>query len=167
MPNPAATTLVQNYLAKLTPGTTPYNNEVTVLNALKAIPSPPAGSLDLGNGTSQAIIVGNQTGTENFVTARVNYALSSKDSIFGRMIYDHATLSEPFAANNLDQYPQTASTTTSSTPWVGRAISPAASSARHSSTSPAPCRTAKRQTAFPPSTATRPTAMTASTACHR
>jgi hypothetical protein len=108
MPNQAATTFVQNYLAKLTPGTIAYNNEVTVLNALKAIPAPPAGSLDLGNDTSQAIIVGNQTGTENFVTARVNYALSSKDSIFGRMIYDHATLSEPFAANNLDQYPQTA-----------------------------------------------------------
>lgn len=108
MPNAAATTQVQNYLATLAPGSPAYINEQTVLASLKAIPAPPAGSIDLGNGTSQAIIVGNQTGTENFVTGRVTYNLTNRDSVWGRVIYDHATLSEPFAANSLDQYPQSA-----------------------------------------------------------
>ncbi len=108
MPNQAARTEVSNYINTLAPGSAARTNEQTVLNSLMGIPLPPAGALNLGNGTSQAILSGNQSGVENYMTARWDYNVSSKDSIFARSIYDHATLSEPFAANSLGLYPQTA-----------------------------------------------------------
>lgn len=108
VPNQAARTEVQNYLSTLPVGSQAYLNELTVLNSLNAIPLPPTGAIDLGNGTSQGVFNGNQTGNENFVTGRVDYTISSRDSVWGRMIYDHATLSEPFAANSLGLYPQLA-----------------------------------------------------------
>jgi hypothetical protein len=108
MPNQAARTLVTNYLSRLTPNTPASINERTVLNALNSIPLPPAGSLDLGNGTSQAVLNGNQHGVENYFVGRWDYNISSRDSVWVRSIYDRATLSEPFAANSLGLYPQKA-----------------------------------------------------------
>lgn len=108
MPNQAARTLVTNYMARLGVNTAAYNAERTVLNALNAVPLPPAGSIDLGNGTSQAIITGNQSGVENYFVGRWDYNVTSKDSIWARSVYDRATLAEPFAANSIGLYPQTA-----------------------------------------------------------
>ena len=108
MPNQAARNLVTNYMAGLGTNTAAYNAERTVLNALNTIPLPPAGSTDLGNGTSQAVLSGNQKGIENYFVGRWDYNISSKDSVWARSVYDRATLSEPFAANSLGLYPQTA-----------------------------------------------------------
>jgi len=108
LPNQAARTEVQNYLATLVPGSAQANSEKVVLNGLNAIPLPTASAINLGNGTSQEVLNGNQTGVENYVVGRWDYTLSPKDTIWFRIIYDHATLSEPFAANQIGLYPQTA-----------------------------------------------------------
>lgn len=108
MPNQAARTEVSNYLATLPAGSAARIAEQTVLGALNGLPLPPAGAIDVGNGTSQAVLNGNQTGTENYVVGRWDYNFSSKDSMWARTIYDRATLAEPFAANSLGLYPQTA-----------------------------------------------------------
>lgn len=108
VPNQAARTEVTNYIATLPPGSAARANEQTVLNALSAVPLPTAGAIDLRNGTSQQVINGNQSGIENYVVGRWDYSVSSKDSVWVRGIYDRATLSEPFAANSIGLYPQTA-----------------------------------------------------------
>ncbi len=108
IPNQAARTEAQNYAATLVPGSAQANAEQVVLNALNAIPLPSAGATNLGNGTSQEVLSGNQTGVENYVLGRWDYTLSAKDTIWYRIIYDHATLSEPFAANSIGLYPQSA-----------------------------------------------------------
>jgi hypothetical protein len=108
LPNQAARTEVTNYLATLGAGTPQRAAVQTVLNGLNALPLPAAGAQDLGNGTSQEILNGNQKGDENYVAARWDYTMSEKDSVWYRIIYDHATLAEPYAANALGLYPQTA-----------------------------------------------------------
>jgi len=108
LPNQAARTEVQNYLATLPANSPQAAAEQVVLNALNAIPLPSAGAINLGNGTSQEVFNGNQTGVENYVLGRWDYTMSPKDTIWYRIIYDHATLSEPFAANTIGLYPQTA-----------------------------------------------------------
>jgi Carboxypeptidase regulatory-like domain len=108
VPNQAATTEVQNYLGTLVPGSNQYTAESLVLKSLLAVPAPNASALNLGNGTSQEVTSGNQTGLENYIVGRWDYTVSSKDTIWFRLIYDRATLSEPFAANSVALYPQTA-----------------------------------------------------------
>ena len=108
LPNQAARTEVQNYMATLAPGSTAYQREGTVLNSLNAVPLPPAGSINLGNGTSQAVLNGNQSGIENYAVGRWDYNVSSRDAIWARSIVDWATLGEPFSANSVGLYPQTA-----------------------------------------------------------
>jgi len=108
LPNQAARTEVQNYLTTLPANGPQFAAEQVVLNALNAVPLPSAGAIDLKNGTSQEVLNGNQTGVENYVLGRWDYTMSPKDTIWYRIIYDHATLSEPFAANTIGLYPQTA-----------------------------------------------------------
>ncbi len=108
LPNQSARSEVTNYLATLTPGTTQYAAETNVLNALNAVPLPIASATNLGNGTSQQVDVFNQGGVENYITGRVDYTVSPKDTVFFRLIYDRATLAEPVAANAVGLYPQTA-----------------------------------------------------------
>jgi hypothetical protein len=108
MPNQAARTEATNYLNSLPVGSAQRSAEQIVVNALNAVPLPPAGSIDLGNGTSQTIQSGTQSGTEHYIVGRYDYTINNKDAIFYRIIYDHATLAEPFAANTAALYPQTA-----------------------------------------------------------
>lgn len=108
IPNQAARTEVQNYMTTLPANGAQFAAEQVVLNALNAVPLPGAGATDLKNGTSQEVLNGNQTGNENYVLGRWDYTMSPKDTIWYRIIYDHATLSEPFAANTIGLYPQTA-----------------------------------------------------------
>ena len=65
LPNQAARTEVQNYLATLPANSPQAAAEQVVLNALNAIPLPSADAINLGNGTSQEVFNGNQTGVEN------------------------------------------------------------------------------------------------------
>ncbi len=108
LPNQSARTEVQNYMGTLAPGSSQANAEQLVFNALQAVPLPTASAINLGNGTSQEVISGNQNGVENYVVGRWDYTVSQKDTIWFRLIYDHATLSEPFAANSVALYPQAA-----------------------------------------------------------
>ncbi|HEV2387222.1 MAG TPA: TonB-dependent receptor [Candidatus Acidoferrales bacterium] len=109
LPNSAALTEASNYLATLTPGSSAYKNEQTVVNSLKAIPAPIPSAIDLGNGTSQEILGGNQTGNENYLVVRADYKPTSRDSLWARTIYDRATLFEPFGGgNSLGLYHQNA-----------------------------------------------------------
>src|SRR5581483_640258 len=108
VPNQAALTQATNYLNTLPAGSAARANEQTVVNALQALPPLSPGAINLGNGTSQEVLNSNQTGTEHYIGARWDYTATSKDSVWYRLIYDHATLSEPFAANSLGLYPQTA-----------------------------------------------------------
>jgi hypothetical protein len=108
VPNQAATNEVQSYMGTLTPGSNQYNAENLVLKSLQAVPSPVAGAINLGNGTSQEVVSGNQTGVESYVVGRWDYTVDQKDTIWFRVIYDHATLAEPFAANSVALYPQAA-----------------------------------------------------------
>lgn len=108
LPNQAARTEVTNYITTLSPGSTAFVAEQNVLNALMSVPLPVASATNLGNGTSQQVTTGNQNGVESYVTGRVDYTVDPKDTIWYRLIYDHATLAEPFAANAVALYPQTA-----------------------------------------------------------
>jgi hypothetical protein len=108
VPNQAALTEASNYLNTLAPGSLAQANVATVVNALRALPAPVPGAINLGNGTSQEVLNSNQTGTEHYIVGRWDYTLSTKDSLWFRMIYDHANLAEPFAANSVGLYPQTA-----------------------------------------------------------
>ena len=107
-PNSAALTEATNYLNTLSPGSAAHANVQTVVNALQALPPLAAGAINLGNGTSQEVLDGNQSGVEHYVVGRWDYTVSSKDTVWFRSIYDHANLSEPFAANSVGLYPQTA-----------------------------------------------------------
>ncbi|HUA82931.1 MAG TPA: TonB-dependent receptor [Bryobacteraceae bacterium] len=108
LPNQAAQNEVQSYIGTLVPGSSQYNAEKLVLGSLQAVPTPNAGAINLGNGTSQEVVSGNQTGLENYVVGRWDYTVDAKDTIWFRIIYDRATLSEPYAANSVALYPQAA-----------------------------------------------------------
>lgn len=108
VPNQAALTEASNYLATLSPGSAARASEQTVVNALLGLPGPVAGAINLGNGTSQEILNGNQSGIEHYVGARWDFNPTTKDNVWYRLIYDRANLSEPFAANSVGLYPQTA-----------------------------------------------------------
>jgi hypothetical protein len=108
LPNQSARSEVTNYITTLSPGSTAFIAEQNVLSALNAVPLPVASATNLGNGTSQQVTTGNQNGVESYVTGRVDYTVDPKDTIWYRLIYDHATLAEPFAANAVALYPQTA-----------------------------------------------------------
>jgi len=108
LPNQAARSEVQSYMTTLAPGSTQASAEQLVLNSLLAVPLPTANATNLGNGTSQEVTSGSQTGVENYVVGRWDYTVDQKDTIWFRVIYDHATLAEPFAANSVALYPQAA-----------------------------------------------------------
>jgi hypothetical protein len=52
----------------------------------------PIPTTDLGNGIGSLITVGGQTASENYYLARVDYNLSSKDTLFGRYVHDYGSL---------------------------------------------------------------------------
>lgn len=75
-----------------------------VLSILNALPLPNLN--DNGNGTGQIAVVGTQIATEDYIVGRMDYQISTKNSLFGRYIEDRADLRDPFAANTLGQYPE-------------------------------------------------------------
>jgi hypothetical protein len=65
---------------------------------LALYPAPTPGTTDLG-GYAGFSTIDTTTQSENYVLGRVDYNLSSKDTIFGRYVSDRATLSNPFAGS--------------------------------------------------------------------
>ena len=63
-------------------------------------------STDCGpSGTNQIVLRGAQPANEDYITARWDYHLSPKDSIFARYILDNGSLTDPFASP-LGLYPE-------------------------------------------------------------
>jgi hypothetical protein len=69
------------------------------INAVLALyPAPtPDHPLNLAAGTGQATVVGNNTALENYVLGRLDYAISNKDSFFGRYFIDRQRAVYPFS----------------------------------------------------------------------
>ena len=65
-----------------------------IANVLEVFPAP---DTLIGGGQGLAATYGNQIVHEDYVLSRVDYALSSKDSIFARYLSDKASQLEPYA----------------------------------------------------------------------
>jgi outer membrane receptor protein involved in Fe transport len=88
------------------PGVAPINIPPAVQAVLALYPLP-NGSIIPNSGLGFYTSVANQIGHEDFVVARYDWAISSKDSLFVRYLRDHADLTEPFAtANTLPLWPE-------------------------------------------------------------
>jgi hypothetical protein len=70
----------------------------TIQGILGLYPSPAAGATDQG-GYGIYTNTGAVTASENYFLGRVDYNISSKDSIFGRYVSDRATKTNPFAGS--------------------------------------------------------------------
>jgi hypothetical protein len=82
------------------------NSKIAPILALYPLPTAPSGP---GAGTIPE--VDTQTGTENYLLARVDYNLSSKDSLFVRYVRDRGDTTLPFLGSPLPpRWPETGST---------------------------------------------------------
>ena len=88
--------LVPNCPSACVPNATlPAATRQAISNTLAIFPMPDPGTVGANNiGTS--VQTGVQPSNENYVLGRMDYNLSSKDSIFGRYLSDKANLTEPF-----------------------------------------------------------------------
>ena len=81
----------------------PNQCAVTVNDLVKPylafFPLPNAGLIAPGN-TGHFNVVNSNIGDENFVTARIDYKISEKDSVFGTFLYDKGSTQEPDAFQN-------------------------------------------------------------------
>jgi hypothetical protein len=79
----------------------------TIVSALGLYPAPPAGSTDEG-GYAESRSVGSQIASENYVLGRVDYTLSSTDTLFGRYVSDRANslLPFPYFGSNILGWPE-------------------------------------------------------------
>jgi len=73
------------------PSTSPSTAQA-IANTLAIFPNP----TQITNGQPQATMVGNQTAAENYVLARFDYNISSKDTFFARYISSSSNFTEPF-----------------------------------------------------------------------
>lgn len=74
----------------------PVTGAIAASDAIAALfPAAPAGSTDKG-GYASFTSVGSRVTNEDYYLGRVDYTLGSKDSVFGRYIFDRAERSEPF-----------------------------------------------------------------------
>ena len=82
------------------------NPAIAPILALYPLPTSPAGP---GVGTISE--VDSQSGNENYLLARVDYTMSSKDSLFVRYIRDHGDIRQPFLGSPLPpRWPEIGST---------------------------------------------------------
>jgi hypothetical protein len=58
------------------------------------------------NGVGSYQAVATQAAKQNYLTTRLDYSLSSTDTVFGRYILDRSTLLNPFGAGTLGVYPE-------------------------------------------------------------
>jgi hypothetical protein len=64
----------------------------------------------IGGGVGQVQTTGKQVGNEDYFLGRVDYTLSSKDSIFARYISDRASFTDPFSGGPITLWPETHNT---------------------------------------------------------
>ncbi len=77
------------------PATLPAATRQAIINTLAIFPLPDPGTVG-SNNIGTAIQTDIQPSNENYVLGRMDYNLSSKDSLFGRYLSDKANLTEPF-----------------------------------------------------------------------
>jgi Carboxypeptidase regulatory-like domain/TonB-dependent Receptor Plug Domain/TonB dependent receptor len=102
--------------------TVPINPAIAPILALYPLPTAPAGP-----GVGSIREVDTTTGNENYMLARVDYTMSSKDSLFVRYVRDFADTTLPFLGSPLPpRWPETGSTRNQfATVEYRRVISPA------------------------------------------
>ena len=86
-----------NVAGVCTPTTRNSQSALAIRNVLALYPAPDPGTVSPLTNVGTSTQVANQIAHENYVLARFDYALSVKDSVFGRYISDRASFLEPFA----------------------------------------------------------------------
>ena len=67
----------------------------------------PLPTIPLGGGIGEVPVVGTQVGNENYFIARVDYTLTTKDSVFTRYVSDRALFADPFSGSSVPLWPET------------------------------------------------------------
>ena len=67
----------------------------------------PLPTTEIGGGIGEVAQVGTQVGDEDYFIGRVDYNLSSKDSIFARYVSDRASFTDPFSGSSITLWPET------------------------------------------------------------
>ncbi len=67
----------------------------------------PLPTVDIGGGVGEAFEGGTQLGNENYYIGRVDYNISSSDSIFSRYVSDRAYFHDPFSGGPIPLWPET------------------------------------------------------------
>ena len=86
------------------PGLAPITVSPQVQQLLSYYPLP---TIPSGGGVGQVPSVGTQKGDENYLLARVDYAASDEDSLFGRYVSDRALFNDPFSGSAVTLWPET------------------------------------------------------------
>jgi hypothetical protein len=90
------------------PGQPPIALSPEIKTLLNYYPLPTSQSAaQAAGGIGQAASVGTQIGDENYVVGRVDYTISSKDSIFARYVIDRAMFHDPFSGGPITLWPET------------------------------------------------------------
>ena len=91
-------------LARTSTATNPAS--AAAVNAVLALYPQPTFNINSAGGTGQTTVVKNNTAHENYVLARFDYNISSKDSFFGRYFIDLESAVYPFAGGNVGLWPE-------------------------------------------------------------
>ncbi len=86
------------------PGQPPIVVSPQIQQLLSYYPLP---TIPIGGGVGQVPSVGTQAGDENYLLGRVDYAASSKDSLFARYVNDRAQFTDPFSGSPITLWPET------------------------------------------------------------
>jgi hypothetical protein len=90
------------------PGQPPITISPQIQQLLNYYPSPTSqNAAQAAGGIGQFGSVGTQTGDEDYVIGRVDYNISSKDSIFSRYVSDRALFEDPFSGSPITLWPET------------------------------------------------------------
>ena len=81
--------------ACIPPPSLPTATRQAIINTLALYPLPDPGTVG-SNSIGTSVQTGIQSSSENFVLGRMDYTLSSKDSLFGRYLSDKADFTDPF-----------------------------------------------------------------------
>jgi hypothetical protein len=98
----------QNARNGILPGQAPIAVSPQIQTLLGYYPLPTSQSAaQAASGIGQVGVVDTQLGDENYYIGRIDYTISSKDSLFGRYVYDQALFHDPFSGSAVNLWPET------------------------------------------------------------
>jgi len=77
-----------------------------VAGAIAVLPPLTAAAQEIGGGLSTDVAHGFQPANEDYVNARWDYTLGSKDNLFARYVFDNGRLTDPFAGSPGTLFPE-------------------------------------------------------------